>query len=167
MKQINIGVLVNTHGLKGEVRVKPLTDFPEIRFSKGNTIYLQFKNTTLPLVIKTIRESKGLLLLTFDGYHDINQVEPWKGSYITIDIEDAHELAEDEAYFFELKECTVYDMEEQVLGDVIEVIETGANAVLRVKGKEKDILIPYVKAFVKEFNRSEKKIYVELMEGLL
>lgn len=165
MKQIKIGVLVNTHGLKGEVKVKPMTDFPDIRFQKGNTINIQYQNTLLPVTIKQVREQKDLLLLTFEGYDDINQVEPWKGSILSIDESQLHELEEDEAYYFELQDCEVYDNENQLLGTVIEVIETGANAVLRVRG-ERDYLIPYVKAFVTDFDAEAKRITVKMVEGL-
>ena len=165
MKQIKIGVLVNTHGLKGEVKVKPMTDFPDIRFQKGNTINIQYQNTLLPVTIKQVREQKDLLLLTFEGYDDINQVEPWKGSILSIDESQLHELEEDEAYYFELQDCEVYDNENQLLGTVSEVIETGANAVLRVRG-EREYLIPYVKAFVTDFDAEAKRITVKMVEGL-
>lgn len=165
MKQIKIGVLVNTHGLKGEVKVKPMTDFPDIRFQKGNTINIQYQNTLLPVTIKQVREQKDLLLITFEGYDDINQVEPWKGSILSIDESQLHELEEDEAYYFELQDCEVYDNENQLLGTVSEVIETGANAVLRVRG-EREYLIPYVKAFITDFDAEAKRITVKMVEGL-
>ena len=71
--------------------------------------------------------------------------------YYQIDRKDVHELEEDEAYFFELKNCEVFDEEGNKLGIVSEVLDTNANAILRVKGVKGDILIPYVKAFVVSF----------------
>lgn len=165
MKQIKIGALVNTHGLKGEVKVKPLTDFPDIRFAKGNTINVQYKDTLIPVKIKNVRDQKGMLLICFEGYNDINQVEAWKGSALSVKEEQLHELEEDEAYFFELMNCEVVDEQKHLLGIVSEVIETGANAVLRVNG-DREYLIPYVKAFVTDFDRENKKISVKLVEGL-
>lgn len=165
MKQIKIGVLVNTHGLKGEVKVKPMTDFVDIRFQKGNTINIQYNDTIIPVTIKHVREQKDMLLITFEGYDDINQVEAMKGSVLSIDETNLHELEEDEAYYFELQDCEVYDTNQNYIGTVCEVIETGANAVLRVSG-EKEFLIPYVKAFVTEFHAKEKRIVVKMVEGL-
>ena len=165
MKQIKIGALVNTHGLKGEVKVKPLTDFPDIRFAKGNTINVQYKETLIPVIIKNVRDQKGMLLICFEGYNDINQVEAWKGSALSVEEEQLHELEEDEAYFFELMNCEVLDEQKHLLGTVSEVIETGANAVLRVNG-DREYLIPYVKAFVTDFDRENKKIRVKMVEGL-
>ena len=91
MKQIKIGVLVNTHGLKGEVKVKPMTDFVDIRFQKGNTINIQYNDTIIPVTIKHVREQKDMLLVTFDGYDDINKVEAMKGSVLSIDETSLHE----------------------------------------------------------------------------
>lgn len=85
MEQITIGVLVNTHGLRGEVKIKTMTDFPHIRFEKGALVHLQAEEGLLSLKIKSVREQKGLLLVKFDGYDDINQVEKWKGSLLSID----------------------------------------------------------------------------------
>lgn len=167
MKQIKIGVIANTHGLKGEVKVKSLTDFPTIRFKKGKSIHMQGKQGQEALKIQNMRMAKDLLIVKFEGYDDINMVEMWKGNILSIDESDLHTLEEDEAYFFEITDSEVYDMENKYIGKVIEVIETGANAVLRVKMEEREVLIPFVKAFVKEFDKKEKKMKVEMMEGLL
>lgn len=167
MDQIKIGVLVNTHGLKGEVKVKPTTQFPDIRFQKGKVIHVQFERELIEVKIKQVRDQKDMLLVTFEGYDHINLVEKWKGSTLSIDKSNVHELDEDEAYFFELLDCDVYDGSNTYLGKVSEVIETGANAVLRVTLDGKDVLIPYVEAFVKELQKEEKRIVVALMDGML
>ena len=167
MKQIKIGVYVNTHGLKGEVKVKPLTQFPQLRFQKGKIIHMQTQKEQLDMKIKQVREQKDMLLITFEGYEDINAIEQWKGSVFTINESDVHELEEDEAYYFELQDCTVYDPQGTLLGTVSEIIETGANAVLRVKLEERELLVPYVKAFVKSFDKQAKTIVVELLDGMI
>lgn len=84
MKEINIGMLVNTHGLRGEMKVKVLTDFPQLRFQKGAVVHLQLAQGQFDLKVQHVRESKGQLLVKFEGYDDINQVEGWKGSMLTI-----------------------------------------------------------------------------------
>ena len=138
MKQIKIGVLVNTHGLKGEVKVKPMTDFPDIRFQKGNTINIQYQDKLIPVAIKHVREQKDLLLLTFEEYDDINQVEPFKGSVLSIDESQLHELEEDEAYYFELQDCEVYDESRFILiGTVCEVIENRCECSSSCKGRKR------------------------------
>lgn len=167
MKHINIGVITTTHALKGEVKVKCLTDFADIRFQKGKKIFMQSKQEQIVLQIQSIRKSKELLIIKFVGYDDIEAVEGWRGNLLSINESELHALADDEAYFFEMQDSEVYDMQDLYIGKVIEVIETGANAVLRVQMAEGQVLIPFVKAFVKEFNKKAKRMKVELMEGLL
>lgn len=167
MKEINIGILVNTHGLRGEAKVKCLSDFPEMRFRKGAKMYIHTSEGKIELCVERVRESKGLLIVKFKNYDNINQIEPWKGSKLTISEQSLQELDEFEAYYHELMDAMVYDLDDTYIGKVIEIIETGANAVLRVQTEEKDILIPFVRAFVKEFDRKEKIMKVELMEGLV
>lgn len=167
MKYIRIGVLANTHGLHGEVKVKSFSDFTDLRFAKGAQVYLQHQDTMIPLVIETIREAKGMLVIRFEGYSDINQVECWKGDPIVLCEEDLHALNDEEAYFFELMDSEVMDQHNHVIGKVVEVIETGAHAILRVRKDDKEVLIPYVKAFIQSFDRVHKCIYVQLLEGML
>lgn len=167
MEQIVIGKLVNTHGLRGDVKIKPMTDFTDIRFRVGASIHLQSGSALLPLEIQSVKENKGMLFVHFVGYDDINLVEGWKGSLLSIDRDQTHALDEDEAYFFELKGCEVVDENGQFLGNVSEVLETSANAILRVKRDGLEFLVPYVKAFILDFSRSEHKVTIRMMEGLL
>lgn len=167
MERIKIGVLVNTHGLKGEVKIKPMTDFPEQRFQKQAIIYILYQNEWIAVKIKSVREHKGMLLVVFENYEDINLVEQWKGSTLYVAKEQLHELEEDEAYFFELKGCDVKDENEEVLGKVVEVLDTPAHAILRVKTDDTTFLVPFVHAFIKSFDRSKKEIVIHKMEGLL
>lgn len=166
MKYLNIGVIANTHGIKGELKIKPLTNSIEQRFVKGKEVIVRFQDKDLKMKIKTIRENKGLLYILFDGITNINEVEQYKGSYIVINSEDVHELDADEAYHFQLIGCTVVTTEGETLGVVSEVIETGANDILRVKTSEQDRLIPFVKNFVVDVNVKEHLVVVALIEGL-
>lgn len=165
MDEIQIGVICATHGLKGEVSVKSFSDSQEIRFKKGNTIYLK-EDTLTPLKIKTMRMHKDRVLLTFEGYEDINVVEKWKKSLLVIDKSTLHELAQDEVYYFQLREMKVYDEQGQFLGDIKELIETGANLVLRIDDGNISFLLPYVERFIKEVNVDDNKLVVSLLEGM-
>lgn len=166
MDYITIGTMVNTHGLKGEVKIKPQTHFVEERFAKRAHIFLQYENNLLELEIKSVREHKGMLLVCFEGYTDINQVEAWKGSKLFIKEEQLTPLDEDEIYYRDLLDMQVETTSGQELGNVSEIIETGANIVIRVKG-EREVLIPYVKTFIKEVHMEDKKLIVELLDGML
>lgn len=167
MKYVNIGVIANTHGIKGELKIKPLTDSIEERFVKGKEVLVKYQNQLVPFTIKTIREAKGMIFVAFEGFNNINDVEKYKGSYIVLSTDELHDLAEDEVYHFQLIGCEVVDEQDKVIGTVKEVIETGANDIIRVvKDDPKGMLIPYVKSFILDVNVKEKRIVVRLMEGL-
>ena len=164
MDKVKVGVIVNTHALKGEVKVKSFSDFSDVRFAKGSKLMIAYRNEYINVRVKSCRESKCLLLVLFDGYEDINLIEKYKGCEIFVSKQFLHDLEEDEVYFHDLMECDVYDEDDNFIGKVEEVLETGANAVLRVNKK---ILIPFVKAFIKESDIENKKIVIHKVEGLL
>ena len=167
MKEVNVGVIVNTHGLRGEVKVKCLSDSQALRFAKKAKVNLHQENTVQELCIANVREAKGLLIVKFEGFEDINEVEAWKGAVLSVPVDRLEQLSEEEAYFYELQNSKVYDMQEHYIGEVVEIIETGGHVVLRVKGEEQEVLLPFVKAFVKTFDKTAKIMHVELLEGML
>ncbi len=164
MEKLKIGIIVNTHGLKGEVKIKSFSDFNAIRFEKKKTLSILYQGEYVDVTIATSRENKGNVFVSFVGYEDINLVEKFRNCDVCINRDDLHELEEDEVYFIDLMGCEVYLEDGQLLGQVEDVLETGANAVLRVNQKT---LIPYVKAFVKEADIKNKRIVVYDVEGLL
>lgn len=166
MKNIKVGMIVNTHGLRGDVKIKLLSDFPELRFAKGAKVYRTCDQGEQELTIQSSRMQKDMLITKFEGFEDINLVEGWKGSVLYIHEDQQQKLEDDEAYFHEIMHSEVYDREEHLLGTVVEIIETGANAVLRVQGVEREYLIPFVKSFVVAFDKEAKIMHVEMMEGL-
>lgn len=159
---IKIGKLVNTHALKGEVKIKSYTDFYEERFKKGNTIYVLFENEYVPLTVIKTRLHKDLIYAIFEGYDHINKIEKFKSCDLFVKKEEIHELDEDEYYFHELVGCKVFAPE--YIGDVVEVLDYPAQQIL-VVSKDR-IMIPFVEAFVKEVNIENKVIHAELIEGM-
>lgn len=164
MERIKIGIIVNTHGLKGEVKIKSFSDFNAIRFQKKKSISIYYQNEYINVVIASFRENKGNVFVSFEGYQDINLIEKFRNCEVYVEREQLHELDEDEVYFIDLMGCKVYLEDDTYIGEVSDVLETGANAVLRVNQKT---LIPYVKAFVKEADIINKKIVIYAIEGLL
>jgi 16S rRNA processing protein RimM len=166
----NVGKIVNTHGIKGEVRVISITDFPEERYRVGNQLFLFMseKSSPLELTIKNHRKHKNFDLLIFEGYEDVNQAETIKGGMLKVPESKLSELAEDEFYFHEILGCIAYTTEGEEIGKVIEILTPGANDVWVIKGKSgKDILIPYIEQVVKKVDVKEKIILIDPMEGLL
>lgn len=169
-KWFNVGKIVNTHGIKGEVRVISKTDFALERYAPGNEIYLFLpgaKDPT-PLTIESHRVHKNFDLLTFKGYGNVNDVEKMKGGILKIHEEQLTELEENEFYFHEIIGCLVFTTKGEEIGKVVEILTPGANDVWVVKGKAgKEILIPYIEQVVKKVDLKEKVILIDPMEGLL
>lgn len=169
-KWFNVGKIVNTHGIKGEVRVISKTDFADERYKPGNKLFLFRKNDTEPLelTVASHRQHKNFDLLTFEGYTNVNQVEPFKEGILKIPESFLTELDEGEYYFHEIIGCSVFTTEGEEIGAIREILTPGANDVWVVKGKNgKEILIPYIDDVVKEVDVKNKKILIHPMEGLL
>ena len=165
MQYIKVGVICATHGLKGELSIKELTAFGEERFKKGAKLYIRTNREYVPLQVASMRRHKGRLLVSFAGYADINLVEGWKKALLYIKEEDVAPLSEDEAYYWQLKECKVYD-EAGAVGEVKELIETGAQVVLRIRFEEEELRVPFVKVFFPKIDIPSRKLYLNRMEGL-
>ncbi|WP_078391523.1 ribosome maturation factor RimM [Shouchella patagoniensis] len=165
----NVGRLVNTHGVRGEVRILSNTDFAEERYETGSELKIA-KSPDEPgqrVVVRSHRSHKNFDLLTFEGYNNINEVEEFKGSYLYVSEAKLAELEENEFYYHEIMGCTVKDEEGTVLGKIKDIIETGANDVWVVERKgQKDLLLPYIESVVKKVDIDEKLITVQLLEGL-
>jgi 16S rRNA processing protein RimM len=166
----NVGKIVNTHGIRGEVRVISSTDFPEERYAKGNTLYVFSQNDSEPVevVVSSHRVHKNFDLLTFEGYPNVNDVEKFRGSVLKVSENQLGDLEEGEFYYHEIIGCMVHSEEGLLIGKVKEIISTGANDVWVVSRQgEKDVLIPYIEDVVKEIDTPNKKITIHIMEGLL
>ncbi|MBE4908751.1 ribosome maturation factor RimM [Bacillus luteolus] len=166
----NVGKIVNTQGIKGEVRVISRTDFTESRYKVGNTLYLFKTEGTEPIevTVKSHRVHKTFDLLTFEGYNNLDEVEKLRDYIIRVPKDQLGELKENEYYFHEIIGCTVFTEEGEELGKISEILTPGANDVWVVKRKGgKDVLIPYIEEIVKDINISDKVIKIHLMEGLL
>ncbi len=167
---ILVGHLVNTQGVRGEVRVLSRTDFEDVRFKKGSELYLVQPNQPAPrlLTIASARKHKQFILLTFEGHHSINDVERYKGGDLMVYEEELMELPDNTYYIYQLVGCEVVTDQGQVLGVLKEVMQPGANDVYVVKPpKGKDILLPVIPDCVLDVDVRNKKIIVHIMPGLL
>ncbi len=166
---IEIGKAVNTHGLKGELKIESWSDFDDIRYTPGNTVYLEKGQEMIAATVKSFRVHKGYSLVSFAEFKDINEAEPFKNCVVYVDENDRQELPEGEFYFDELIGMEVRDEEGNRIGEVISVEETsGAQDNLRVEREGKpDALIPNVPAFIKNVDQEANVITVHVIEGLL
>lgn len=167
MELIVIGKIVNTFGLKGEVKIVSYSDFDDERYQKGNTVYLFFKNEKIPLKVHSYRKHKGNCLVTFEEHLDINLVEKYKNCLVGFDKANIEPL-EEGVYRFELLGLSVYDQQQNYLGTIIQIEDTVVHANLRIEKEDATtFLIPYIPQFVKEINLDNEKVTVALIPGLL
>lgn len=167
-QMFNVGKIINTHGIKGEVKVHRITDFEE-RFQPGQLLYwVDDKKETKTLVVRSHRIHKGFDLISFEDLPSINDVEPLKNVTLMVSEEEQEELGDHEFYFHEVIGCTVYLESGEELGVIKEILTPGANDVWVVKRKgSKDLLIPYIEPVVKKVDPMEKNIIIDPIEGLL
>lgn len=169
-KWFNVGKIVNTHGIQGEVRIISKTDFAEERYEIGNKLYVFFSDKPEPLevIVKSHRVHKNFDLIRFEGYENVNEVERFKGAELKVPESQLSELSENEYYFHEIIGCSVKTEDGESIGVVKEILTPGANDVWVVKGDNgKEILIPYIDQIVKEVMVNEKMIIITLMKGLM
>ncbi len=170
MKYIRVGKIVNTHGIKGDVKVLPLTDDIN-RFEKLHSIYIEDDKS--PIEIEKVWYSKGFVMLKFKGYNNINDVLKYKDRYIVIDEKDVLELSEDSYFIFQIIGLKVFCTDGNELGEIMDVLQPGGNDVYVVKGKdlikgiEKEYLIPAIKNVIKLIDIENRKMIIEPIEGLI
>lgn len=165
--KIVVGTIVNTHGLKGELRILSDTDFQSVRFAKGKTLYVAEGETLLALKVKTHRAHKGFDLLAFEGHEDINMVERWKGCPLLADNEPLKPQANNEYHVAELTGRPV--VQDGVLkGEVVGVRSYPQGDYLEIRTLDKAIrLVPFRDEFVLRLERGDGALEIVAMEGLL
>lgn len=166
-KLISIGRVLTTQGLEGEVKVLPLTDFPE-RFRQLQWVYLQKDECLEKNEISSVRFHNNFVILKFKGIDDISSAERLRNALIQIDPEQVMPLPAGHYYVYELINLPVFTEEGEFLGEVQDVFSTGSNDVYQVihpqRGQE--ILLPAIKECILSIDLSRKKILVRLLPGL-
>ncbi len=168
LEYLTIGQLINTHGVKGELKATALTDNPD-RFKKLKWVYIQKQNETLEKYkIAGVKFFKHFVILKFEGIDSIEAAEKLKGLYMKVDRENAVKLPKDSFFITDIIGLNVYDENNTLLGKLTDVIQTGSNDVYTVKDDSgKEILIPALRSVVKEVSIQDGRISVILPKGLL
>lgn len=167
MRYLEVGEIVSTHGIKGELKVKIITDNLE-RFKKNNKLYLGDNKEIV--TINSSRTHQGMMLITINNLTNINDVLGYVNKMLYIDRDE--EIDKDAIYFDDLIDCKIIVNDNEV-GVVKDVYDLPQGPLLEVKlnecnnGKEVIKLVPYVSEFIKETDIENKKIIVTPIEGLL
>ena len=157
---------MNTHGLRGEVKVVPWTDYPD-DFEDIEYVYAEKRGVRERLDIKNIKYQKNNLIVKFAQINSIDEAEAYKNIVLTADRDALGELPEGVYYIADLIGLEVVKETGESVGEITDVINTGANDIYVVKREGKrDMLIPVIDEVVKNVDLENKKVTVELMEGL-
>lgn len=160
MQYLQIGKLVNTHGIKGEVRILSNFRHKDKTFIPGYIFYIGKEK--LKYEVESYRKHKNFDMVIFKGIYDINLIEHLKGSQVYINKEDL-KLDKNTFLAVDLIGFNVI-INDKLIGEVTEVLDTPANEVLRVNT---NVLIPYVKDFIIKVDANNKKVFIRDMKGLL
>ena len=164
---LQVGVITQTHGVHGEVKVFPTTDDPE-RFLDLEYVFLDTGREKKKLTIQNVKFFKQFVILKFKGINNINDIEKYKRCPLLVDRENAVELEEDEYFIADMIGMNVITEDGEIFGTLKDVIETGANDVYIINSKKHgEVLIPAIKECILDVNVKEGKMLVHLMEGLI
>lgn len=163
MEKIKIGKIVNTVGLKGEVKVYNYSDSIEI-YETIESIYVEDRLT----VIENVRAQKNMVILKLEGADDRNAAEALRGKELYITEDDLPELPEGQYYVRDLIGMSVTEEDGNLLGYVTDVLQNTAQDIFEVESENgKKLLIPKVDQFVLNIDAEKREITVRLIEGML
>ena len=163
---ITIGKIVNTQGRNGDMRVIPLTDFPE-RFAAMDEVLVELQGVRKAYKIERTYSHKTFIIIKFAGIDDINDGEKLKNALLVIPEEELTPLPENSFYIFDIVGMHVYTQEGRHLGEISQVLQTGANDVFIVESESRrPLLIPALKEVVRRVDQQSKRMTVCLPEGL-
>src|SRR5690348_15467207 len=122
-KLFTVGKIVNTHGIRGELKIVPQTDFLEERFEKGSKLVIETpQGIRIPVQVDVSRIHKNMVLVKFKEFSDINECEKYKGSLLKVEEQYLADLEEDEYYYHEIIGCAVVTEEGEQLGTITEIL---------------------------------------------
>lgn len=165
IEYFEIGQISNTHGLKGELKVRPYTENAK-RFEKIKKVLIKKQDNFEEYEIQSVRYQKDIVLLKLKGIDDIETAEKLKTQSLIIPREDAKNLEKNEFFIADLIGCSVYENDEKI-GELADVFTAGAADVYVIKrvGK-KDLLLPALESIIKNIDVENKKIDVDVPRGL-
>ncbi|MCY0886893.1 MAG: ribosome maturation factor RimM [Alicyclobacillaceae bacterium] len=166
-----VGTIVGPHALLGEVKVFPRTDFPDRRFSKNSKLWLRRpgEKPMREIVVEGSRKHSKYLVVRFRGIDTVDEAQVWKGMELCVHERDLYPLPEGHFYIHQLLHLTVKTEDGQLVGEIVDVLQPGANDVYVVRGplQSKDVLLPAIPSCVLDVNIESREMTVHLLPGLL
>jgi 16S rRNA processing protein RimM len=162
-----VGQVVGVHGVRGELKVEILTDDPD-RLGRLRRVYVgRGDEEPQPVRLAGCRLHQGRALIKLAGCDDRDAAVALRGSFLQIPLAEANPLGEGEYYEHQILGLAVWTAAGEPLGEVVEILHTGANDVYVVRGPgHKEILIPAIANVVRQVDLEAGRLIVELLEGL-
>ncbi len=166
-QKLEIGQIVNTFGIKGEIKITPFTDDIK-RFDNLKEVYVKTKKDSKLYKVETVRYHKNMVLLKLEKINTPEQAELLKNAFLEVDREHAVPLEEGTYFIADLIGTKVYTDQNQLLGTVEDIYNTGSNDIYVIKNElGKQILLPGIKEVIKQVDLENEKIIVHLIPGLI
>jgi 16S rRNA processing protein RimM len=168
-RYLAVGRVLRPHGIRGEVRVEIITDYPE-RLGQHACFYLALPDSPEAVrcyAVEKLRQHQGVLLLKLSGCDDRNAADELRGMLVQVPLEKAVPLEQGEYYHFQLIGVRVETEDGEWLGQVAKVLETGANDVYVVRGPQGELLLPAVGDVVLDLDVESRRMVVRLLQGML
>ena len=164
---LQVGVITQTHGVRGEVKIFPTTD-DAARFKKLKHVMLDTGKETLPLEIESVKFFKQFVILKFKGFDNINDIERYKRCPLLVERENAVPLEEGEYFIADMIGMKVITDEGENFGILKDVMETGANDVYVIEHpSEGEVLVPAIKECILDVDIENRQMKIHVMNGLI
>ena len=164
-----LGYITDTFSLDGTVKILSKTDFADLRYQEGNTIFFYSPKTKerTPMTVEHFRNNGQFDFVKVKELNTPEEAIAFKGYEVQVE-KDYKNMENDTYYFVDIVGCKVYDENDVLLGEVSQVEEFPAQLTLRVKRKgQPDFLVPFVKAFIRNVDIINKRIVINVIGGLL
>lgn len=164
---LQVGILSSTHGVRGEIKVFPTTDDVK-RFKKNKEYILGTKNGNMDVRVESVKFFKQFVILKFEGIDTLDDILAYKGCSLYVNRAHAVKLQKDEYFIADLIGMEVFDEDDNYIGKLTDVLETGANDVYEITTEDDKVyLFPAIKECIKKIDMDHKKITAYVMPGLM
>ena len=163
-KYLIIGRVLKPWGVRGEVKIEILTEFPE-RFASLRQVFVG--DDAKPFLVDHARLHGKSALLKFKGIDSPEDAEALRDQLVQVALEDAVKLPKGKLYLYQLIGLSVVTAEGEALGEITDVLDTGANDVYVVQDGTREMLIPAIEDVVKQIDLERREVRIKMMEGLI
>jgi len=165
--RVVVGVVVRPHGVRGELKVEIESDNPK-RFQPGNDLWLAVPHGPARRVhVEAFRSVRGGALIALEGVETREAAEELRGARFEVDVREVPPAPPGFYYHYELVGCHCVTVEGEELGQVVDVVEDGGGHLLRLRHGAREVLVPFVEAFLKRLDVADRRIELSLPPGLV